>query len=159
LSTSTTEQTIVSTSSRWRGGRLERANREIRRSLAESRRKSQIEVRKRRCLNAIDECLSKLEELHAKGTRIARREGCRKVVAQLVEKVREDPPEAVQTARNSYDLHAALLNWESLVLDALIPHRRERFSPTLTRSRRTGRSHGADAAGRPTPGHSHPPDV
>ncbi len=124
-----TEMSVVSPSSRWRagGGRLDRANREIRRSLAESRRRSQLQLRKRRCLNAIDECLSKLEELHAKGARIARREGCRKVVAQLVEKVREDPPEAVQTARNSYDLHAALLNWESLVLDALIPHRRERF--------------------------------
>ncbi|HUY08927.1 MAG TPA: hypothetical protein VMW80_05690 [Candidatus Dormibacteraeota bacterium] len=108
-------------------GRMDRANREIRWALAQSQRRSVVQTRKRRCLTAIDECLTKLEDLHAKGTQIARRDGCRKMVAQLVEAVRENPPDAVQTARNSYDLHSALLNWESLVLDALVPHRRERF--------------------------------
>lgn len=126
----------ASSFSRWRPGaeRMERTNREIRVALAESQQRAMVESRRRRCLNAIDDCLTKLEDLHAKGARIARREGCRKVVARLVETVHEDPPEAVQTARNSYDLHSALLNWQSLVLDALVPHRRERF-PDLNQER------------------------
>jgi len=113
---------------------MDRANREIRVALAESRQRNLVKSRKRRCLTGIDDCLTKLEELHAKGTQIARRDGCRKVVAQLVAAVCEEPPEAVQTARNSYDLHSALLNWQSLVLDTLVPHRRERF-PDLNRER------------------------
>ncbi|HVB14554.1 MAG TPA: hypothetical protein VNH38_07350 [Candidatus Dormibacteraeota bacterium] len=122
--------------SRWRpgSGRLDCANQEIRLALALSQQRHLVQSRRRRCLNAIDDCLTKLEELHAKGTRIARRDGCRKVVAQLMAMAREDPPEAVLTARNSYDLHSALLNWQSGVLDALVPHRRERY-PDLNRER------------------------
>ncbi|MGH7642870.1 MAG: hypothetical protein ACRENX_07655 [Candidatus Dormibacteria bacterium] len=134
---------------------MDRANREIRLALALSRQRHTLQSGKRRCLNAIDDCLTKLEELHAKGTQIARRDGCRKVVAQLVEATREEPPEAVQSARNSYDLHSALLNWESLVLDVLVPGRRERFPdlnlerdewPRPRRRRRRPTSSGALAA-------------
>ncbi|MGH7666684.1 MAG: hypothetical protein ACREN1_05145 [Candidatus Dormibacteria bacterium] len=107
--------------------RIQRANHEIRSALVKSRRRRLLQSGKRRCLNAIDECLSELEELHAKGAQIARRDGCRKVVAGLVQRIREEPPDEVQTARNSYDLHSALLNWQSAVLDALVPHRRELF--------------------------------
>ncbi|MGH7610688.1 MAG: hypothetical protein ACREN4_01580 [Candidatus Dormibacteria bacterium] len=82
---------------------------------------------RRRCLQAIDDCLNGLEELHVKGTAIYRRDGCRKVVARLIARTGEQPPDAVQCARTSYDLHSALLNWESAVLDAVVPHRRERF--------------------------------
>lgn len=121
---------------RWRpsAGKMDCANREIRLALAQSQRRSLVQSRKRRCLIAIDDCLTKLEELHSKGTQIPRRDGCRKVVAQLVETICENPPEAVQTARNSYDLHSALLNWQSMVLDTLVPHRRERF-PDLNQER------------------------
>lgn len=113
----------------WRpgAGTMDRANREIRLALDRSRRRRLVQSGKRRCLNAIDDCLNKLEEMHAAGAHISRRDGCRKVVAQLVEAIRQDPPEDVQTARNSYDLHSALLNWQSGVLDALVPHRRELF--------------------------------
>lgn len=113
---------------------LDQANREIRLALDRGQRRQLVTSRKRRCLRAIDDCLTRLEDLHAKGAQIARRDGCRKVVAQLVEAIREDPPEEVQTARNSYDLHSALLNWQSGVLDALVPHRRERF-PDLNQER------------------------
>lgn len=115
-------------------GELDQANREIRLALDRSQRRNLVISGKRRCLQAIDDCLTRLEDLHAKGAQIARRDGCRKVVAQLVESIREDPPEEVQTARNSYDLHSALLNWQSGVLDALVPHRRERF-PDLNQER------------------------
>jgi hypothetical protein len=108
-------------------GRIGRANQEIRRALDGSKKVRLVDSRRRRSLHAIDDCLNRLEDLHAKGAPIARRDGCRKVVAQLVEAIRENPPEEVQTARNSYDLHSALLNWQSSVLDALVPHRRERF--------------------------------
>jgi hypothetical protein len=113
---------------------MERANREIRLALDRSRSRRLVLSRKRRCLNAIDDCLTKLEEMHARGAQIARRDGCSKVVAQLVNRVGEPPPEGVRTARTSYDLHTALLNWQSAVLDALVPHRRERF-PDLNSER------------------------
>lgn len=120
----------------WRSeaGEMDRANREIRLALDRGRRGHLLLLRKRRCLHAIDDCLTRLEDLHAKGAQIARRDGCRKVVAQLVAAIREVPPDEVQTARNSYDLHSALLNWQSGVLDALVPHRRERF-PDLDQER------------------------
>jgi len=106
---------------------LDLANRDIQMALEASQRKSAVQSGRRRCLNAIDECLTRLEELHARGVQIARRDGCRKVVAQLTGVISEEPPEAVQAARNSYDLHSALLNWQSGVLDSLVPGRRERY--------------------------------
>jgi len=112
---------------RSRPGGLERANREIRSALALSQRRRLNESRQRRRLQAIDRCLTTLEELHQEGALIARRDGCRKVVARLLDEVCGVPPEAVETARNSYDLHSALLDWQSAVLDDLVPHRRERF--------------------------------
>src|ERR1035437_8357727 len=138
----------------WRpgAGTMDRANREIRLALDRSRRRRLVQSGKRRCLNAIDDCLNKLEDMHADGAHTSRRDGCRKVVAQLVEAIRQDPPEDVQTARNSYDLHSALLNWQSGVLDALVPHRRELF-PDLNlerddwpRPRRRRRRAGASGA-------------
>ncbi len=108
-------------------GAMGRTNRDIRHALERACQLQLTHARKRRCLEAIDDCLTRLEELHAHDQEISRREGCRRVVAELAEMVREDPPEPVQKARNSYDLHSALLNWESGVLDALVPGRRERF--------------------------------
>jgi hypothetical protein len=108
-------------------GRLDRANREIRTALDLGRRRRLVQSQKRRCLTAIDDCLYKLEEMHVKGIHIGRRDRCRKVVAELVSVACEDAPEDVQTARTSYDLHSALLNWQSTVLDALVPRRRELF--------------------------------
>lgn len=108
-------------------GTIEAADAEIRLALRRSRRRSLAQSGRRSLLEAIDECLTRLEELHVHGDLIARRDGCRKVVAGLVEQVGEEPPESVREARTSYDLHSALLNWESTVLDALVPQRRERF--------------------------------
>lgn len=107
--------------------RMDRANREIRLAMDLGRRRRLVQSQKRRCLNAIDECLYKLEEMHVKGIHIGRRDRCRKVVAELLSITNEQAPEDVQTAHTSYDLHSALLNWQSAVLDALVPGRRERF--------------------------------
>lgn len=116
-------------SSSWRrgSGAMDRANQEIRLALEHTRHLHLAQTGRRHCLNAIDDCLTSLEEMHARGAHIARRDGCRKVVAQLTETIRQDPPEDVQSARTSYDLHSALLNWQSGVLDALVPQRRARF--------------------------------
>ncbi|MGH7758517.1 MAG: hypothetical protein ACREN7_04320 [Candidatus Dormibacteria bacterium] len=108
-------------------GAMDRTNLEIRRAFDRGRRLRLRRARERRCLLAIDRCLNHLEEIHAGGGAIYRRDGCRKVVDELVETVHEQPPGPVHEARNSYDLHSALLNWESRVLDALVPHRRELF--------------------------------
>ncbi|MGH7610044.1 MAG: hypothetical protein ACREOD_08970 [Candidatus Dormibacteria bacterium] len=113
---------------------MARSNLEIRRALDRGLQRRQMRWHMRRCLQAIDNCLTTLEELHVKGTAIYRRDGCRKVVAGLVAEAGEQPPEAVQLARTSYDLHSALLNWESSVLDAVVPRRRERF-PDLNQER------------------------
>ncbi|MGB6770550.1 MAG: hypothetical protein WBF51_00895 [Candidatus Dormiibacterota bacterium] len=126
------EEGGLSSRSRWhptdgRDDRMDRANREIRVALDRGRRRRLVQSQKRRCLSAIDDCLFKLEELHVKGVHIGRRDRCRKVVAELVSQACEEAPEDVQTARTSYDLHSALLNWESAVLDALVPRRRELF--------------------------------
>ena len=106
---------------------MDRANREIRMALDRGRRRRLVQSQKRRCLTAIDDCLYKLEEMHVKGFPIRRRDRCRKVVTELVSLACEEAPEAVKTARTSYDLHSALLNWQSAVLDALVPRRRELF--------------------------------
>jgi hypothetical protein len=106
---------------------MDRANREIRTALDLGRRRRLVQSQKRRCLTAIDDCLYRLEEMHVRGIHIGRRDRCRKVVAELVTVTREEAPEDVQTARTSYDLHSALLNWQSAVLDALVPGRRELF--------------------------------
>jgi hypothetical protein len=138
-------------------GRMDRANREIRMALDSGRRRRLVQSQKRRCLTAIDDCLYKLEELHVRGIHIGRRDRCRKVVAELVTVAREEAPEDVRTARTSYDLHSALLNWQSAVLDALVPRRRELF-PDLNqreywpRPRRPRRRQGRAAAmGAPNP--------
>jgi hypothetical protein len=106
---------------------MDRANREIRMALARGRRRRLVQSQKRRCLTAIDDCLFRLEEMHVKGLHIGRRDRCRKVVAELMSATREQVPADVQTARTSYALHSALLNWQSAVLDALVPRRRELF--------------------------------
>ncbi len=108
-------------------GPVDVASWEIRGALQRGLQRRVLRTHRRRCLEAIDGCLNRLEELHLKGAQIARRDGCRKVVASLAAEVGEQPPEAVQTARTSYDLHSALLNWQSAVLDAIVPRRRERF--------------------------------
>ncbi|MGH7641075.1 MAG: hypothetical protein ACREOL_09260 [Candidatus Dormibacteria bacterium] len=113
---------------------MDRANQEIREALARGSRRRLSRSRNRVCLRAIDDCLMDLEELHAKGTQISRRDGCRKVLDGLQQKIDLALPLAVQEARNSYDLHCALLNWQSTVLDALVPHRRELF-PDLNQER------------------------
>ncbi|MDA8332722.1 MAG: hypothetical protein M0027_16250 [Candidatus Dormibacteraeota bacterium] len=78
-------------------------------------------------LVAIDECLNQLEERHLKGGYIGRQAACHRVVAALVAATGGAAPEGVWCARTSYALHAALLDWQSAILDELIPQRKERF--------------------------------
>lgn len=81
----------------------------------------------RRCLAAIDECLNQLEEKHLAGHCLRRQRACQDLVGELVATCGEKPPRPVEAARTSYALHAALLDWESSLLDRIIPHRREIF--------------------------------
>ncbi len=78
-------------------------------------------------LQIIDLCLDQLEEMHLTGTYINRQRGCQQLVARLATALRSEPPDQVLRARNSYALHAALLNWQAIVLDGLVPNRRQRF--------------------------------
>ncbi|HUY55276.1 MAG TPA: hypothetical protein VMV23_08980 [Candidatus Nanopelagicaceae bacterium] len=78
-------------------------------------------------LQVIDMCLDHLEEMHLEGTHITRQRGCQQVVDRLATALRSTPPEPVLRARNSYALHAALLNWQATVMDGLVPDRRQRF--------------------------------
>lgn len=81
----------------------------------------------RRTLGAVDDVLMELEELHLTGRCIGRHRACQQVVAALAAKTGETPPPRVAEARTSYALHVALLDWQSSILDRLIPRRRERF--------------------------------
>jgi hypothetical protein len=102
-------------------------NREVRAALERGRRRRLMRSGKRRWLEAIDRYLNRLEEMHVRGTQISRRDGCRKMIAGLLEEVGKVAPESVKTARNSYDLHSALLDWQSVALDAIVAGRRQRF--------------------------------
>jgi len=105
-------------------------------TLALERRLQQriVQRQMRRCLEAIDKCLADLEELHVNGAPLTRRHDCRGVVAGLISRAGEEPPAGVQMARTSYELHSALLDWESAVLDGVVSDRRERY-PDLTEER------------------------
>lgn len=81
----------------------------------------------RRSLRVIDEVLGELEDLHEKGRCLGRQRACQEFVAGLVRRLGEVPPEHVRGARTSYALHAALLDWQSALLDRMIPGRRELF--------------------------------
>lgn len=81
----------------------------------------------RHTLNAVDELLTELEELHLAGRCIGRHSTCRQVVARLAARTGETPPARVIDARTSYALHVALLDWQSAILDRIVPRRRERF--------------------------------
>ncbi len=104
----------------------------------------------RALLEAIDDCLNLLEERHVKGGCIGRQRACNTLVADLAAAVGANPPEAVWAARTSYALHAALLDWQSSILDQVVPDRRSRFPdleadrddwpvPRLRRARRSVR--------------------
>ena len=108
-------------------GAMGRADLEIRIALDNGRQRRLSKAQLRRCLDAIDDGLERLEKLHLADLPISHLGGCRKVLEGLIVRAGEEPPEAVRTARTSYALHSALLNWESAVLDALVPHRRELF--------------------------------
>ncbi len=83
--------------------------------------------RARGLLLAIDGCLNELEERHLKGQCLGRQRVCHKLVESLSAGWGVAPPDAVWSARTSFALHAALLDWQSNILDEAIPGRRERF--------------------------------
>ncbi len=113
---------------------IAQANSEFRTALDQSRKRRLQAEHFRRCLNVIDECLSRLEDLHLADLPIAKLGGRQAVVQALVAQTGDEPPAAVRTAHNSYALHEALLDWEWEVLDALVPRRRELF-PDLSKDR------------------------
>ncbi len=107
--------------------------------------------RARVLLEAIDKCLNLLEERHLNGSCIGRHRACNALVEALSASQGVIAPEAVWAARTSFALHAALLEWESSVLDELVPRRRELFPdldaerddwavPRLRRDRRQSRA-------------------
>ncbi|MHB8394965.1 MAG: hypothetical protein ACYDC5_10775 [Candidatus Dormibacteria bacterium] len=78
-----------------------------------------------------------------------------RVTSERIHRVLTRPPvglrQPVWSARTSYALHAALLDWQSSILDEVLPGRRERFPdleaerdecpiPRLRRTRRRTRS-------------------
>jgi hypothetical protein len=83
--------------------------------------------RARELLEGIDECLNLLEERHLNGSCIGRQRACNRLVEGLILAYQAVPPEAVWSARTSFALHAALLDWQSSILDEVVPHRRELF--------------------------------
>ncbi|HUY25196.1 MAG TPA: hypothetical protein VMV09_07830 [Candidatus Saccharimonadales bacterium] len=129
LSSTPVEWAEVATAER---GAIAQANAELRAALEEESKARRYSAHFRRCLDAIDACLSGLEDLHLANLPIAQVGGCQAAVRALVAETGEEPPASVRTARNSYALHEALLDWESAVLDALVPRRRELF-PDLNR--------------------------
>jgi hypothetical protein len=108
-------------------GAIAQANSEFRTALDQSRKRRLQAAHFRRCLDVIDACLSRLEDLHLADLPIAKLGGRQAVLQALVTQTGEEPPAAVRTARNSYALHEALLDWEWEVLDALVPRRPELF--------------------------------
>ena len=90
----------------------------------------------RRCLQAIDQCLNELEELHLEDRHLARQLACQRVVDVLVGRTGVRPPDDVTSARSSYALHAALLDWQGSLLDQLVPNRQQRFPDSDPESER-----------------------
>jgi hypothetical protein len=153
VSSSSVQQAELATFER---GAIARASAEFRAAREQGRKERLYRSHFRRRLDAIDECLSRLEDLHLAGLPIAQLGGRKAVVEALAAQAGEEPPAAVRTARNSYALHDALLDWESAVLDAVVPGRRERFPdldrdsdglPRMRRRRRNGRGNLKAVAG------------
>ena len=80
-------------------------------------------ARARRRIAAIDEMLDELERMHLDRNRvISRMVRCR--LRRLEQEVGMPLPRRVVRARNTVRLHAALLDWQDEVLDAVVPARR-----------------------------------
>ncbi|MHB1501157.1 MAG: hypothetical protein ACYCYK_08350 [Candidatus Dormibacteria bacterium] len=112
--------------------------------------------RARALLSAIDGCLNDLEERHLKGQCLGRQRVCHQLVESLSAGWGVTPPDAVWSARTSFALHAALLDWQSNILDEVVPGRRQRFPDLeverddwpIPRIRRTRRRAPGSLAGR-----------
>lgn len=90
-------------------------------------RGQQLEQQRRRRraferLHAIDDVLEELEQRHLQGNREYDRQ-VRARIRGLEFQVGLPLPRKVARARNTVRLHAALLDWQELVLDDLVPER------------------------------------
>lgn len=87
------------------------------------RRREASRRRMRRRVEAIDEVLDALEHMHLVRDRVISRL-VRARLRRLEEEVGLPLPRRVARARNTVRLHAALLDWQDVVLDEVIPGRR-----------------------------------
>ena len=101
---------------------IARAGREIwdRRLAALRRRLGGSRARQR--VAAIDALINQLEERHLTGDRTFDRV-LRQRLTRLEEEVGLPLPRKAMRARNTVRLHAALLDWQETLLDALVPER------------------------------------
>ena len=81
-------------------------------------------ARDRRRVEAIDEMLDILEHMHLNRERTIDRL-IRTRLRRLEDEVGLPLPRKVVRARNTVRLHAALLDWQDVVLDEVVPGRRE----------------------------------
>ena len=84
------------------------------------RRLDRSRVRQR--IAAVDQVINQLEERHLTGNRALDRV-LRRRLRHLEQEVGMPLPRKAVRARNTVRLHAALLDWQETVLDALLPER------------------------------------
>ncbi|HET9051723.1 MAG TPA: hypothetical protein VFO60_08465 [Candidatus Dormibacteraeota bacterium] len=100
------------------------AAREVRATSSAARRRLVLHARARRRVAAIDEMLDVLELMHLQRNRVIDRVvRCR--LRRLETEVGLLLPRAVVRARTTVRLHAALLDWQDVVLDEVVPGRRD----------------------------------
>jgi hypothetical protein len=105
---------------------IAQAGREIweRRMASLRRRLDGSKIRRR--ITAIDSLINHLEERHLTGDRTLDR-GLRQRLYRLEHEVGVPLPRKAVRARNTVRLHAALLDWQETLLDAVVPAR-QRFA-------------------------------
>ena len=102
--------------------RIAQAGREIWQRRVDALRRRVDGRRTRERIAAVDSLISQLEERHLTGERTFDRV-LRQRLYRLEEQVGMPLPRKAVRARNTVRLHAALLDWQEAMLDALIPER------------------------------------
>jgi hypothetical protein len=111
------DATAMSASSMIAGAGVETWERRIA-SLRHRRDRSHLRER----IAAVDQVIDVIEERHLSGERVLDRR-LRMRLHHLEEEVGLPLPRKAVRARNTVRLHAALLDWQEAVLDALLPER------------------------------------
>ena len=103
---------------------ISEADREIWDRWTASQRRLAAAADARRCVRVVDELIALLEERHLDGERTYDRV-LRQRVRRMALEIGAEMPRSVERARNTVRLHAALLDWQEALLDAVMPARLE----------------------------------